>query len=312
MLKDFQAGDKIRHTTLIKVQKIGPTSTGGIFARGILQDNSGMMNFICFEGGIIEKMRKIEGFAPALVAGQIDINKFANDGSLQIIINKLEDVLATDDTTHLMPQAAVDLENYQEQLKNYINNLQNSFLKKLMRAIFNGAYDKFILNPAGSRLHHAYIGGLLEHCIDVTALALGMGRAAGKGINLDLLICGALLHDLGKIEEISAEYGFAYTTKGRLLGHIAISTMIVNSYAEKIPEAERDEQLLQELLHILISHHGEHEKGSPVACATKESFIVHYADELNAILNQFDGAEEDSSWQFSKMVNRNLYNSVVK
>lgn len=311
MLKDFQAGDKIRHIALIKVQKIGPTSTGGIFARGILQDNSGMINFICFEGGIIERLRKIDGFTPVVATGQIDINKFANDGSLQIVINKLEDVLDTDDTSHLMAQAPVDIEAYKEKLKEYVNNLQDPFLKKLMRSIFTNVYDKFVINPAGSRLHHAYLGGLLEHCVDVTALAVAMAKASKK-INLDLVVCGSLLHDLGKIEEISSEYGFSYTTKGRLLGHITISSMIVNSHAEKIPAAERDEALLHELLHILISHHGEQEKGSPVACATKESFIVHYADELNAVLNQFENQDEDNIWQFSKMINRNLYNPVVK
>lgn len=311
MLKDFQAGDRIRHIVLIKVQKIGPTSTGGVFARGILQDNSGMINFICFEGGIIEKMRKIEGFAPVVITGQIDINKFASDTSLQIVINKIEDILATDDTSHLMAQAPVDIELYKEKLKEYVNGLQDGFLKKLMRSIFNNVYDQFIINPAGSKLHHAYLGGLLEHCVDVTGLAVAMAKA-NKNINVDLVVCGALLHDLGKVEEISSEYGFSYTTKGRLLGHIAISAMIVNSHAEKIPAAERNEELLNELLHILISHHGEQGKGSPVACATKESFIVHYADELNAVLNQFENQEDDSTWQFSKMINRNLYNPVVK
>ena len=311
MLKDFQAGDKIRHIVLIKVQKIGPTSTGGMFARGILQDNSGMMNFICFEGGIIDKLRKIEGFAPVMVTGLIDINKFANDGSFQIVINKVEDVLESDDTTHLVPQANIDIESYKAKLREYVDNLQDAFLKKLMRSIFNSVYDKFVLNPAGSRLHHAYVGGLLEHCVDVTNLAVAMSKAS-KGVNLDLVVCGSLLHDLGKIEEISSEYGFGYTTKGRLLGHITISAIIVSSHAEKIPAQEQNPELLQELLHILISHHGEQEKGSPIACATKESFIVHYADELNAVLNQFEGNENEAEWQFSKMINRNLYNPVVK
>ena len=172
-------------------------------------------------------------------------------------------------------------------------------------------YDSYVVGPAGSKLHHAYMGGLLEHCVDVTDLAVSMGRNA-KAINMDLIVAGALLHDVGKVEEISSEYGFAYTTKGKLLGHIPIGAMLIQSHADKIPAQERDERLLYELLHIVLAHHGDLEKGSPKACASKEAFIVHYADELNSVLNQFDMADENTEWLFSKMINRNLYISVDK
>lgn len=311
MLKEFRAGEKIRHIALVKVQKIGPTSNGGVFARGIVQDNTATLNFICFEVSLIEKLRKFDGFVPQLLTGQMDVNKFANDGSLQIVLHKLEDILDTDDTTHLVPNAAIDLDHYKAALKSYVENIRNPFLKKLLRSVFSATYDQYIINPAGSKLHHAYIGGLLEHCIDVTDMAVAMAKTA-KNINPDLIVVGALLHDIGKVEEISSEYGFNYTTKGRLLGHISISAMLVNSHAERIPAEERDESLLQELLHILLAHHGEHEKGSPIACVTKEAFIVHYADELNSVLNQFDTAQDDALWQFNKLTGRNLYCPVDK
>ena len=306
MLKDFQAGDKIRHIVLIKVQKVGSTSTGGVFARGVVQDNSASINFICFDAGMVERMRKLEGFVAMQVIGQIDINKFAQDSSLQLVINKLEEVLPEDNVNHLLPLAPVDMVAYQEKLKTYLDNLNSNFLKKLLAMIFADVYQQYIKNPAGSKLHHAYIGGLLEHCIDVTDLAVAMAKV-NKNVNLDLVICGALLHDLGKIMEISADYGFPYTTKGRLLGHISMTAMLINSYAEKINSAELVEQELEELLHIVLSHHGEQEKGSPIACATKESFIVHYADELNAVLNQFENLEDKNEWVFKKMINRYLY-----
>ena len=92
------------------------------------------------------------------------------------------------------------------------------------------------------------------------------------GVDKDLIVAGALLHDVGKLREISASMGFPYTTEGRLLGHISMSAAIVQEAAVK---ARVTGPKLQQLLHIILSHHGEPEKGSPVACATKEAFIVH-------------------------------------
>ena len=306
MLKDFQAGEKIRHIVLIKVQKVGSTSTGGVFARGVVQDNSLNINFICFDAGLVEKMRKLEGFVAMQVTGQMDINKFAQDSSLQLVISKLEEVLPEDNVNHLLPLAPIDIDAYQEKLQAYIENLKSEFLKELMQAIFADINQQYIKNPAGSKLHHAYIGGLLEHSIDVTRLAVAMA-SVNKNVNEDLVVCGALLHDLGKTMEISSDYGFPYTTKGRLLGHISMTGMLINSYAEKIASSKRNENELEELLHIVLSHHGEQAKGSPIACATKESFIVHYADELNAVLNQFENLEDNNEWVFNKMISRYLY-----
>ena len=100
MLKDFQAGDKIRHIVLIKVQKVGSTSTGGVFARGVVQDNSASINFICFDAGMVERMRKLEGFVAMQVIGQIDINKFAQDSSFE---NTKSETRIETETTHTDP-----------------------------------------------------------------------------------------------------------------------------------------------------------------------------------------------------------------
>ena len=119
----------------------------------------------------------------------------------------------------------------------------------------------------------------------------------------DLVVAGALLHDVGKLREISSQIGFPYTNEGRLLGHIAMSVMMVQEAAAKLklPQAR-----LEQLQHILLSHHGDNEKGSPVVCATKEAFIVHYADEIDAIMNQFETYDDKSPWEFNKMMQRYL------
>ena len=176
----------------------------------------------------------------------------------------------------------------------------------MLENIFSGPlYDKFISNPAGMRLHHAYLGGLLQHSVDVTSLAVAMSEQI-EDVDKDLVIAGALLHDIGKLREISQEVGFPYTNEGRLLGHISMSALMVQDMAVKL---RMPNTVLEKLLHILLSHHGENEKGSPVSCATKEAFIVHYADEINAIMNQFDSYDGKGNWEFNKMMGRYLYHN---
>ena len=173
----------------------------------------------------------------------------------------------------------------------------------LLETIFSGAtYERFVTNPAGMRMHHAYLGGLLQHSVDVTGLAVSLAEQI-EGVDKDLVIAGALLHDIGKIREISAEIGFPYTSEGRLLGHITMSCMMVQEAAAKL---RLPSSRLEQLQHILLSHHGDNEKGSPVACSTREAFVVHYADEINAVMHQFDVHDGKSAWEFNRMLGRNI------
>ncbi|MEG1412518.1 MAG: HD domain-containing protein [Acidaminococcaceae bacterium] len=304
MIKDFKAGNKIQQPVLLRVQKIGNSSNGGVFARGLIEDNSGCIPFICFEAGIVDKLRAFEAPKAIVAGGIVDINKFASDMSLQLIVQKLEEIKAEDDITKLMPTGNVDLVEYEAKLQTLMSSVTDAGLKKLLSIVLSGeVYQQFLINPAGMRLHHAYVGGLLHHSVAVAEIALALANKIGK-VDRNLVLVGALLHDLGKLHEISPEMGFPYTTEGRLLGHISISAMLLKEQAKAVPELE--DKKLQHLLHIILSHHGEQEKGSPIACATKESFIVHYADEIDAIMNQFDKKEGKEAWEYNKMLQRFL------
>lgn len=303
MLNDLKAGQKMCQAALVRVQKVGTSSNGGVFARGMLEDNGGHLTFICFDAVIVEKMRNLEGPTAFMVGGDVDINKFANDMSLQLIIKRLEELVPGDDISNLVPQGDFDVEAYKNKLVNYIKAVRTPTLRKLLETIFSGnTYDAFVHNPAGMKLHHAYIGGLLQHSIDVTELAVAMADRI-EGVDKDLVIAGALLHDIGKIKEISSEIGFPYTNAGRFMGHIAMTSMMVQEAAFKL---NMPAQRLEQLQHILLSHHGDNEKGSPVACATREAFIVHYADEINAVMNQFEQREGKGAWEYNRMLGRNI------
>ena len=303
MIKDFKAGSKIIQPTLVRVQKIGNSSNGGVFARGLLEDNSGRIAFICFEAGLVDKLRQLEGAEAFMVSGTVDINKFSNDMTLQVVVQKFDNLLPEDDITNLLPKGNFNEQEYITRLQNLIKTVRNPGLRALLETIFSGnLYDKFIMNPAGMRMHHAYIGGLLQHSVDVAGIAIALAEQIGN-VDKDLVVAGALLHDIGKLREISSQIGFPYTNEGRLLGHIAMSIIIVQEAAAKLkmPAAR-----LEQLQHILLSHHGDNEKGSPVECATKEAFIVHYADEIDAIMNQFETYDDKNPWEYNKMMQRFL------
>ena len=303
MISDFKAGTKVCQAVLLRVQKIGNSSNGGVFARGLLEDNSGKMPFIVFEAGIVDKMRSMEGPKVMMVGGMVDINKFSNDMTLQLVLQRMEEIMPEDDITHLLPNGDFDHQEYENKLQKLIKGVMTPGIRLILENIFSGTlYDKFLINPAGMRLHHAYIGGLLQHSVDVAGIAQSLADRIG-GVDKDLIVAGALLHDIGKLREISSDIGFPYTMEGRLLGQVSMSAVMVQEAAGK---AKVTGPKLQQLLQIVLSHHGEQEKGSPVACATKESFIVHYADEIDAIMNQFSKNEGKNPWEYNKMLQRFL------
>lgn len=304
MISEFKAGAKICQSVLMRVQRVGTSSNGAPFARGLLEDNSGKIPFITFEAGIVEKMRELDGPTPMMVSGSVDINKFSGEMALQVIIKKLSDIVPEDDISNLLPEGDFNHEEYKEKFDRLIKSVLTPGLRLILDNVFEGeVYEKFLRNPAGMRLHHAYIGGLLQHSVDVAMLASAMADSIG-GVDKDLIIAGALLHDVGKLREISASMGFPYTTEGRLLGHISMSAIMVQEAAAK---AHVTGPKLQHLLHIVLSHHGEQEKGSPVACATKEAFIVHYADEVDSVMNQFRKTDGKNPWEYNKMLQRYLF-----
>jgi 3'-5' exoribonuclease len=188
------------------------------------------------------------------------------------------------DSSRFIPITDKNYTTMYQQLIEAIGAVEDPFLGTLLRKIFEEdpqMASSFAESPAAISIHHAYKGGLLEHSLSVLELSLAIARTYSEPIQIDLLRAGALLHDIGKMKEYSIRsYGFETSSEGELLGHIMIGSAIVEEKARLLPM--RSDQTLTQLQHIILSHHGEMEWGSPVLPKTYEALIIHMADHLDA------------------------------
>ena len=302
-LNELRVGNKLdKQDVILWVQKSSQSANGSWFVRGSVEDSSGMMGFICFNADSVGRVKELTAAVPAMVTGQIQADRYGGEGRLQLLAEVIELIPPGRDVSHLLPAAPVNLELYKQKFAKLVTQVKRPPLRELLHEVFSGSrWEQFARNPAAKSFHHAYIGGLLEHSVDVADTAAAIA-ATIAGTDRDMVIAGALLHDIGKTEEISPDIGFAYTETGHLLGHITAGVLIVEAAAAKVQflsEADR-----KSLLHIILSHHGSRDKGSPVNCATQEAVIVHYADEMDAVLQQFagNGDKDAAGWSYNKMM----------
>ena len=302
-LAELRVGNRLeKQEAILWVQKSSQSANGSWFVRGTLEDPSGAMGFICFNADSVARIKELTEAVPAVVSGQVQADRYGGEGKLQFLADYIDLLPPGKDVSHLLPAASKDMEEYKKKFLKLVAQISRPPLRELLGEIFSGSrWERFIRNPAAKRFHHAYIGGLLEHSVDVAEMALAVA-ATVPGVDHDMVIAGALLHDIGKTEEISADIGFSYTEAGHLVGHITAGALIIDAAALQVQflsEAER-----KSLLHIVLSHHGSRDKGSPIGCATREAVIVHYADELNAVLQQFveTAEKEGTGWNFNKMM----------
>lgn len=190
------------------------------------------------------------------------------------------------DVVDFLPEAERDRRAMYRRLLEKARGVQNPYLRKVLEACFTDAdlAQKLLEAPGGKKWHHVYLGGLLEHTLGVTAIC----ERAAEIYDLadrDLLVTGALLHDIGKTEEYQWSTFFDFSDQGRLEGHVVLGEHMVRRKAEEIEGFP--EELLQRLSHMILSHQGRREFGSPVIPMTLEAIILYYADELDAKAGAF-------------------------
>lgn len=190
------------------------------------------------------------------------------------------------DPNILLPDADITQEDLAESIQNIVDTIEDKSLKKLLRYFFEEAdfLTKFTSAPAGKLWHGAYVGGLAEHTLNVAKICSQVSSLFGL-CRHDLLVTGALLHDIGKIDELFGEAAFDYTVEGRLIGHITLGERMLSQAVESMENFPRE--TAAELSHMILSHHGGPEMGSPVPPKTIEAAILHHADFMESQVNAF-------------------------
>jgi 3'-5' exoribonuclease len=192
------------------------------------------------------------------------------------------------------------------------SGVTNSYLKQLMNSFLQDQafMDLLRRTPAAKALHHNFIGGLLEHLLEMISLSRDVAKHF-PSIDADLLTTGAFLHDIGKVRELSVRKSIEYTTEGRLIGHISLGYEMLVEKIATIPGFPAELTML--LKHIMLSHHGEYEFGSPKRPKIQEAVVIHYLDDLSAKINNFQSTLQkeniiEGGWTgFNKMHDRYLY-----
>lgn len=310
-IADFKEGENVESIYLVREKSFDVTKNGDPYISVELVDRTGMVDARKWDApkNLCDSFY-VDDFVK--IRGRVELYKKFT----QLKLDYLEKV--KDDSVNIslyIPTIDKDRDAMFKLFLSEIEQIKSPDISILLQNIFSkkDIVDKFKLAPAATDFHHPYIGGLMEHtlsCIELAKLA----ASRYNDINVDLLIAGAALHDIGKIEELSYKRSFYYTDKGRLLGHVVIGVSIIESEIKLIPDFREDLKNL--ILHIVLSHHGEQEWGSPKRPMCFEAIILHHIDNLDAKISGFRHFvktynDPSSTWtKHSKMFGEFLYNKL--
>ena len=307
-LKNIRQGDKVADSFLVIEKNMAFSQKGSPYLTVKLKDRTGEIESKVWENAVeLDKIFKkgdiifIEGRAASY------------KNSVQISISTIRKISREDiDPADYLPAVKTDVGEMFSALLGHIENVNDKFLKDLLNAFFQDRETASLFQraPAAKGFHHIYLGGLLEHTLSVVRL-LEKVSAHYPALDKDMLITGGILHDIGKIYEFSYNSLIDYSDEGRLIGHIVMGVEMLNKKIAGINNFPQ--QLALELRHIILSHHGEFEFGSPKRPKTLEALVVHYIDDLDAKFNAFqtfmnNASDNDSGWTvYNRFLERFLY-----
>jgi 3'-5' exoribonuclease len=276
---DLNSEQSITTFFLVHEKEIRNTREGRPYLRLELGDRSGTIEarmWDQFESTVKDISR--DDFVK--VQARVEIYRNRPQLSLQQVrLAKPEEV----DLADFLPQTKENVEKLYAQLQEYAGSIANPWLKKLVIGIISdpGIAAKFKRAPAAKVMHHAYLGGLLEHVISLCGLAK-QAAAHYPELDVDLLLTAAILHDVGKLDELCYERAIGYTVEGQLLGHIMMEFETVSKAMDAVEGFPAN--LKTVVQHLLISHHGQYEFGSPKLPMIREALVFHYLDDLDSKL----------------------------
>ena len=307
-LKDIKEKDRLDNIFLVAKKEMGLSRSGKPYLNIKLMDKTGDIEARVWDDAeAVSKNFEKNDFV------RIKGSAVAYQGGLQINISEIaktdrDDVSVTD----FLPASSRDPDEMMAELEGIVADIKNVYIGRLLTLFLKDAEIKRLLKiaPAAKSMHHPYLGGLLEHILSLCRLVDAVAKHY-RNINRDLLIAGAILHDIGKIHELMFERAFDYSDEGRLLGHITIGVNMIDRKLEKLPDFPKEMAML--LKHMLLSHHGYLEFGSPKRPKTVEATILYYLDDMDSKVQAMQALIEkekdiDSNWtSFHKLYERYIY-----
>ncbi|MDD5168220.1 MAG: HD domain-containing protein [Syntrophales bacterium] len=307
-INTIKAGDKISDFFLVAEKNSAFSQKGAPYLNLRLKDKTGEL-----DGKVWDNVAELEKVFKKgdIVYLQSRAVSYKNIIQLSVLGARRVD-LSEIDLADYFPAAQGDVDEMYNALMDFAQKVKNPPLRKLLDAFFKDEKISALFKraPAAKGFHHSYIGGLLEHTLSVTRL-LDHAISHYQGLNADLILTGGILHDIGKLYEFSYDGLVDYTNEGRLIGHIVMGVEMVDAKIAAIEEFPGN--LAMELRHILLSHHGVLEFGSPKRPKTLEALIVHQMDDLDAKVNAFrehikDANENESDWTpFHRLLERFIF-----
>ncbi len=285
-VNEYYEGYKLEGAELLinNVTK-GASGTGSPYLSITLQDNTGSILGKKWDATDLDIITCEIGKVIKVTGDVIDYR-----GNKQLKILKVEEVDQNlVDITKLCMPSPVPQKDLETALKQYINMIQNEDAKKIVTTLIDQYYNQYVTYPAAKSNHHEFMSGLLYHTLSMAGTATLIASRYNH-VNKDILISGVLLHDLGKVIELSGPVATQYTMEGKLLGHISIVCSEIRRVSSELNIKGEVPILLE---HMVLSHHGKQEFGSPVLPMTREALILSVVDDLDAKMNILDKAYEN-------------------
>ncbi|HHT02025.1 MAG TPA: HD domain-containing protein [Firmicutes bacterium] len=309
-VKDLKPGQRASSAFVVQKKQMLPFKdpSKGSYLLLSLADKTGVIEARVWDGAT-EIHEWLQTGDVVLVAGNVEEYR----GNAQLVVQMMRPVPDNEiDQEDFLPRSTFSTEQLWQNVQAVMANIANPHLRRLVGDWFEEEKwrDTFLTAPAAQQVHHAYLGGLAEHSLEVVRLLEAL-RDTQPFLNMDLLRCGGLLHDIGKIREYTFQTMIDMTDYGRLIGHTVMGYEIVMARIERYPGFPPD--LALAMGHLILSHHGELAYGAPVLPQTAEAAALHYADLMSARVARFSlhlAANEDGSdrWSgFDRILKRNIF-----
>ena len=303
-IKDFLEGDLIRGPLLVVNANKGVTNNGLAYMNVTLQDKTGTIEAKKWDINEVDAALLNIGNV-VLVDG--DVLNYRDN--LQVKIRAISKVNDDEfDATRFTMASPIPLEELEKRLDSYVNSFKDKDIALLTKTLIGKYYKSYITYPAAVRNHHEFASGLLHHTVSMADLGEAIANLY-PSVDRDMLIAGILLHDLGKTLELSGPIIPKYTLEGKLIGHISITHAEIQKSIEALKINSETATLLS---HMVLSHHGKYEYGSPVLPLTREAYLLSVIDDLDAKMMILDKAydqtpEGEFSTRIYAMDDRSFY-----